>query len=97
VPPVYIGASSWIGDGVTILGPTAIGAGCILNQGAVIDQSVIFNYTHVARGVTLRRRMVLGKYCISSEGTAIDTEETDLSWLIGDARSSNMGMGVSGL
>jgi mannose-1-phosphate guanylyltransferase len=94
VPPVYIGASSWIGDGATILGPTAIGAGCILNEGAVIDQSVIFNYTHVARGVTLRRRMVLGKYCISSEGTAIDTEETDLSWLIGDARSNTVSTGV---
>jgi len=97
VPPVYIGASSWIGDGVTILGPTAIGAGCILNEGTVIDQSVIFNYTHVARGVTLRRRMVLGKYCISSEGTAIDTEETELSWLIGDARSSTINAGGNSL
>jgi mannose-1-phosphate guanylyltransferase len=93
-PPVYIGSSSHICDGVTIIGPTSIGSGCVLNEGCVIDQSVIFNYTHIARGVTLKRYMVLGKYCISSDGEAIDTEETDLSWLIGDARrSSNLYLG----
>jgi mannose-1-phosphate guanylyltransferase len=85
-PPVYIGGSTWINDGVTIVGPSAIGSGCILNENCTIDQSVIFDYTQVARGVNLSRRMVLGKYCISSEGQAIDTEENDLSWLIGDAR-----------
>ncbi len=86
-PPVYIGSSSMICDGVSIMGPTSIGSGCVLNEGCIIDQSVIFNYTQIARGVNLHRRMVLGKYCISSEGEAIDTEQTDLSWLIGDARS----------
>ncbi len=87
-PPVYIGSSSQIADGVRIIGPTFIGSGCVLNEGCLIDQSVIFNYTQIARAVTLRHRMVLGKYCISSDGDAIDTEETDLSWLIGDARRS---------
>ncbi len=87
-PPVYIGSSSHICDGVKIIGPTSIGSGCVLNEGCVVDQSVIFNYTQIARGVTLKERMVLGKYCISSDGEAIDTEETDLSWLIGDARRS---------
>lgn len=91
-PPVYIGSSSHIGDGVKIIGPTSIGSGCVLNEGCVIDQSVIFNYTQIARGVTLKERMVLGKYCISSDGEAIDTEQTDLSWLIGDARRSLTGL-----
>ena len=86
VPPVYIGGSTWINDGVTIIGPTAIGSGCILNEGCTIEKSVIFDYTHIARNVNLVKRMVLGKYCISSDGQHIDTEETDLSWLIGDAR-----------
>ncbi len=85
-PPVYIGSSSQIADGVKIIGPTSIGMGCVLNEGCIVDQSVIFNYTQIARGVTLRQQMVLGKYCISSDGETIDTEETDLSWLIGDAR-----------
>jgi mannose-1-phosphate guanylyltransferase len=31
--------------------------------------------------------MVMGRYCISSDGNAIDTEESNLTWLIGDARS----------
>lgn len=86
VPPVYIGGSTWINDNVTLIGPTAIGSGCILNEHCTIDQSVIFDYTQIARGVNLSKRMVLGKYCIASDGQAIDTEETDLSWLIGDAR-----------
>ena len=86
VPPVYIGGSTCIQDGVKIVGPSAIGSGCTLNQGCTIDRSVIFDYTQVARNVNLSKRMVLGKYCISSDGQAIDTEETDLSWLIGDAR-----------
>ncbi|MEM6445243.1 MAG: NDP-sugar synthase [Cyanobacteria bacterium J06642_2] len=86
VPPVYIGGSTWVNDNVTLIGPTAIGSGCVLNEQCTIDQSVIFDYTQIARGVNLSRRMVLGKYCIASDGQAIDTEETDLSWLIGDAR-----------
>ncbi len=85
-PPIYIGPSTWVNDDVTLVGPTAIGMDCILNEGCTIDQSVIFDHTQIARGVNLRKRMVLGKYCISSNGQAIDTEETDLSWLIGDAR-----------
>lgn len=90
VPPVYIGSSTQVCDGVRIVGPTAIGSGCIVNEGCVIDQGVIFNYTQIARGVTLKQRMVLGKYCISSEGETIDTEQTNLSWLIGDARRPPM-------
>ncbi|MEM9154923.1 MAG: NDP-sugar synthase [Cyanobacteria bacterium P01_F01_bin.33] len=86
IPPVYIGGSTWVNDNVTLIGPTAIGSGCVLNEQCTIDQSVIFDYTQIARGVNLSRRMVLGKYCIASDGQAIDTEETDLSWLIGDAR-----------
>ncbi|WP_026100720.1 sugar phosphate nucleotidyltransferase [Synechococcus sp. PCC 7336] len=85
-PPVYIGGSTWINDGTKIIGPSAIGSGCILNEGCTIDKSVIFDYTHVARGVNLSQRMVLGKYCMSADGQVIDTEENDLSWLIGDAR-----------
>lgn len=86
IPPVYIGSSSQICDGVRIIGPTSIGSGCVLNEGSTLDQCVIFNYTQIARGITLKQKMVLGKYCISSTGEAIDTEETDLSWLIGDSR-----------
>ncbi|MEO0853850.1 MAG: NDP-sugar synthase [Cyanobacteria bacterium J06648_11] len=86
VPPVYIGGSTWVNDNVTLIGPTAIGSGCVLNESCTIEQSVIFDYTQIARGVNLSKRMVLGKYCIASDGQAIDTEETDLSWLIGDAR-----------
>jgi len=86
-PPVYIGASTYLADGVKLIGPTAIGYGCVLNEGCTLEGSLIFNYTQIAAGVTLRHQMVMGRYCISSDGKAIDTEESNLTWLIGDARS----------
>jgi mannose-1-phosphate guanylyltransferase len=90
-PPVYIGASTYLADGVKLIGPTAIGYGCVLNEGCTLDASLIFNYTQIAAGVTLRHQMVMGRYCISSDGEAIDTEESNLTWLIGDARSHGNG------
>ncbi|MDX2273318.1 MAG: NDP-sugar synthase [Cyanobacteriota bacterium] len=89
VPPVYIGSSTSIADGVEIIGPAMIGSGCVINANCVIDQSMIFNYTQIAGDVNIRNRMVLGKYFISSDGEAIDTEESNLSWLIQDARRVN--------
>jgi mannose-1-phosphate guanylyltransferase len=63
----------------------------VLNEGCTLDGSLIFNYTQIAAGVTLRHQMVMGRYCISSDGNAIDTEESNLTWLIGDARSNANG------
>ncbi len=89
VPPVYIGSSTEISPGATIVGPTSIGSGCFLSSGCVVEQSVIFDYTHLSSQARVRKGMVCGPYWITAEdGDSIDTESAQLSWLIGDSRST---------
>ena len=87
-PPVYIGSSTEISPGVTIVGPTSIGSGCFLSSGCVVEQSVIFDYTHLSSQAKVRKGMVCGPYWITADGDSIDMESAQLSWLIGDSRSA---------
>ncbi|TQI79124.1 mannose-1-phosphate guanylyltransferase [Serratia fonticola] len=84
--PVYIGSSTEIQPGVTIRGPAMIGAGCLLEQGAVIDQSFIADYTRVGGIANLYQQMIFAGKVISPDGTAIDLSEAGLNWLIDDKR-----------
>lgn len=88
--PVYIGSSTEIQPGVTIKGPAIIGAGCLLEQGAVIDQSFISDYTRVGGIAHLYQQMIFAGKVISPEGTSIDLFEAGLNWLIDDKRRADI-------
>ncbi|HHL2712529.1 TPA: sugar phosphate nucleotidyltransferase [Yersinia enterocolitica] len=88
--PVYIGSSTEIQLGVTIKGPTIIGAGCLLEQGAVIDQSFIADYTRVGGIAHLHQQMIFAGKVISPDGTAIDLSAAGLNWLIDDKRRKDI-------
>ncbi|VEP17382.1 UTP--glucose-1-phosphate uridylyltransferase [Hyella patelloides LEGE 07179] len=84
--PVYIGGMTKIEDGATIIGPTMIGPNCWICSDSTIDNSVIFEYSRLGKGVFLVNKLVFGRYCVDKDGVAIDLQAAALDWLITDAR-----------
>lgn len=85
-PPVYIGSSTYIGADVQIEGPTVIGANCVIENGAIIKECFIDDYTRISGIATLEQFMVFGSKCINPSGESIDIQESDIGWLIDDSR-----------
>jgi mannose-1-phosphate guanylyltransferase len=83
--PVYIGGMTQIEDGAKIVGPTMIGPNCHVCKNAVVERSVIFEYSRLA-DVRLVDKLVFGRYCVDKTGATIDLQAAALDWLITDAR-----------
>ncbi|MBC6480268.1 MAG: NDP-sugar synthase [Hormoscilla sp. GM7CHS1pb] len=84
--PVYIGGMTRIEDGTKIIGPTMIGPNCHLCSGAVVENSIIFEYSRLNQGIRLVDKLVFGRYCVDKTGSSIDMHSAGLNWLITDAR-----------
>jgi mannose-1-phosphate guanylyltransferase len=84
--PVYIGSMTRIEDEAKIIGPSAIGSNCWVCSGATVDNSVIFDYSRLGRGVRLVDKLVYGRHCIDKTGASIDVQAAALDWLITDRR-----------
>ena len=84
--PVYIGGMTHIEDGATIIGPSAIANNCAICSGAIVDKSVIFEYSRIGPGVRLADKLVFGRYCVDKSGASIDMKAAALDWLITDTR-----------
>ena len=88
--PVYIGGMAHIEDGATIIGPSMIGPNCSICSGAIVDKSVIFEYSRIGPGVRLVDKLVFGRYCVDKTGSSIDMKAAALDWLITDTRRVNL-------
>ena len=88
--PVYIGGMSRIEDGATIIGPSMIGPSCCICEGATIDNSIIFDYSKIGKGVRLVDKLVFGRYCVGKNGDHFDLQEASLDWLITDSRRMDL-------
>jgi len=88
--PVYIGGMTRIEDGATIIGPAMIGPSCCICEGATIDNSIIFDYSKIGKGVRLVDKLVFGRYCVGKNGDHFDLKDASLDWLITDSRRSDM-------
>jgi mannose-1-phosphate guanylyltransferase len=86
VPPVYIGSSTLVGNGARIRGPSVIGANCIIESGAVVHECVIDDYSRVSGVAFLDKKIVLGGKCIQPDGQFLDIGESDIGWIMDDAR-----------
>jgi len=51
--PCYIGSSSEVEPGATIVGPAWLGNGCVLREGSTLIRSILFDYTRLSQGETL--------------------------------------------
>ena len=88
--PVYIGGMTRIEDGATIIGPTMIGPSCCICEGATIDNSIIFDYSKIGKGVQLVDKLVFGRYCVGKNGDHFDLQDASLDWLITDSRRMDL-------
>ncbi len=86
--PAYIGSMTRIEDGVQIVGPTYIGSNCHICSGALVERSVVFEYSRLGPGVRLIDKLVFGRYCVDKTGATIDVQAAALDWLITDAREA---------
>jgi mannose-1-phosphate guanylyltransferase len=84
--PVYIGSSTSIGDGATILGPSVIGAGCVVQPGATLRECILADYTRVTSAAVLEQKLIFGNKCIDPSGASLDIVDNEIDWLVDDAR-----------
>ena len=85
-PPVFIGSSSQIEDGVTIKGPSMIGSNCLIKSDSFIKESIIDDYKKINSLANIQNKILFSDSIISLEGTVSSNSKTDISWLIDDAR-----------
>jgi mannose-1-phosphate guanylyltransferase len=85
--PVYIGSSTSVGDGATIIGPTVIGSGCVIQPGATLRECILADYTRISSVAVLEQKLVFGSKCIDPSGKYLDIEESQIRWLVDDARN----------
>ena len=51
-----------------------------------LDKSVVLGYTKVSAHANIEEKIIAGKYIINPLGNSIDIDETDMSFLVDDAR-----------
>jgi mannose-1-phosphate guanylyltransferase len=76
---VWIGEGARIGSNVTLIGPTVIGASCAIEEGAVIERSILWDGVTVASGCHVRDSIIGSSYEIDrdvSEGVLANEELT---------------------
>ncbi|MBL0386289.1 NTP transferase domain-containing protein [Tumebacillus sp. ITR2] len=79
--PCYIGRETVIGEGVTIGPYTVIGEGNILQSGASLKRTVIWNHNYVGEGVELRGATLCSQTCLETHAACFEGA------VIGDACS----------
>jgi len=85
-PPVWIGGSARIAEGARIIGPAAIGAGSVVEAGALIERSIVWDHTRVTRFAELRDSIVSVGYCVRRDGTTVALDAAQLDWVLDDVR-----------
>jgi mannose-1-phosphate guanylyltransferase len=85
-PPVSIGASTCIEPGATIIGPSVIGRNCRIESGAHIESSVIGDYTRISGVATLVDKIISGRFCVDTQGNAIDLAGAGCAFAVDDVR-----------
>lgn len=85
--PVYIGSSTSVGDGATIVGPAVIGSGCVIQPGATLRECILADYTRISSVAVLEQKLIFGSKCIDPSGRYLDIEESQIRWLMDDART----------
>ncbi len=85
-PPVYLGSSTAIEAGATIIGPTVIGRNCVIESGAHIDACVVDDHTRVSGFAEIREKLVSGRFCVDRHGATVELAKTGYGFIVDDAR-----------
>jgi mannose-1-phosphate guanylyltransferase len=85
-PPVYIGSSTSIEPGATVIGPTVIGRNCVVESGARIGACVIGDYTRITEFADLSEKIISGRFCVDRHGRNVDLAHTGYAFVVDDVR-----------
>jgi mannose-1-phosphate guanylyltransferase len=85
-PPVYIGSSTKIEAGATIIGPTCIGRNCLVESGARIDRCIVGEYTRITGFADMTEKIISGRFCVDREGRNVDLAHTGYAFVVDDVR-----------
>lgn len=85
-PPVFIGSSTKIDPGATIIGPTVIGRNCVIDAGARIEACVIGDYTRISGFANVSEKILSGRFCVDREGRNVDLAHTGYAFVVDDVR-----------
>jgi mannose-1-phosphate guanylyltransferase len=84
--PVFLGASSRIDRGATIIGPAVIGRNCHIETGAYIDRCIVGEYTRISGLADLSEKIISGRFCVDRQGQNVDLVNTGYTFVIDDIR-----------
>ncbi len=75
-PPVIIGHNTMVGEGAHIGAYSVVGDNCVVEPGAFVERSVIWNNVYIGRGArisgaTVCQNVVVKTHCTVSEGAVI--------------------------
>lgn len=76
-PPVVISSGCKIEDGATIIGPSIIGPNGVIDNNAVVEESLIFDYIHIKEGGHIKDQTIFGDYSFDHNGVACAKHEWD--------------------
>ena len=88
--PVYIGSSTAIEPGATVVGPTVIGRNCVVHAGARIHACVVGDYTRVSGFAEIHEKIVSGRFCVDREGRNVELAGTGYGFIVDDARERRL-------
>ncbi|MGR5141998.1 sugar phosphate nucleotidyltransferase [Photobacterium sp. DNB23_23_1] len=95
-PPIIISSGCEIQPGSTIEGPVVIGANSKVESGAIIKQSLVSEYIHVASAAFVEDKTVFGDYFISHDGYTQSLSELNAVNILNDRRQVQPMMGAIG-
>lgn len=84
--PVYIGSSTSIAPGATVIGPTVIGRGCVIEAGARVEACVVDDHTRVSGFADVREKIVGAHFCVDRAGHNVELASTGYGFVVDDAR-----------
>jgi mannose-1-phosphate guanylyltransferase len=84
--PVYIGSSTKIESGATIVGPTVIGRNCLIQSGASVGACIVGDYTRIAGFANLSEKIISGRFCVDRHGRNVDLAHAGYAFVIDDIR-----------
>lgn len=84
--PVYLGSSTRIENGVTLVGPAVIGRNCLVESGASVDRCIVGDYTRVSGFADLNEKIISGRFCVDRHGHNVDLARTGYAFVVDDIR-----------
>ena len=87
--PVYIASGSEVQAGAKIIGPTMVGANCVVESGVTLERCVTDNFKRICRGAHLTDLVLHDRHAINKNGEHFDLKDLRCEWMVDDTRNSD--------